>query len=66
VRSAGLPDTLPAGIDVEDILQATRGDKKARAGQAEYALPTRIGEMNSARGRWSLTVSDVVVREILG
>jgi 3-dehydroquinate synthase len=66
VRSAGLPDTLPTEIDVEDILQATRGDKKARAGQAEYALPTRIGEMNSARGRWSLAVADVVVREILG
>ena len=65
IRSAGLPEKIPDEIGVDEILRATRGDKKARAGQAEYALPTRVGEMESAEGRWSVTVSDEVVRSVL-
>lgn len=64
VRAAGLPGTRPSSIGVEDTIAATRGDKKARAGHAEYALPVRIGEMSAARG-WSMPVDDDVVRAVL-
>jgi 3-dehydroquinate synthase len=64
VRVAGLPERRPPTMSVDDIVRATRGDKKARAGRSEYALPNRIGEMSSA-GSWSVPVDDEIVREIL-
>jgi len=57
---------VPASMRADDIVRATRGDKKARAGQAEYALPARIGAMTPAEGRWSVAVDEAVVREVLG
>ena len=65
VHAAGLPDTRPASMDVEAIVLATRGDKKARAGRAEFALPRRIGEMAAAEHGWSVPVSEDVVRAVL-
>jgi 3-dehydroquinate synthase len=65
-RSVGLGTTRSRSIAADDLVHATRGDKKARGGQAEYALPTRIGEMTSAEGRWSVSVDESVVREVLG
>lgn len=43
VRRAGLPDVVPGGLDPNEILAATRIDKKARAGAVEYALISEIG-----------------------
>lgn len=65
VRAASLPDVRPASISVDAILDAARGDKKARAGRVEYALPTTIGAMAAATRGWALPVSDAAVREIL-
>jgi 3-dehydroquinate synthase len=65
VRLAGLPDQVPATMAPEAILAATRGDKKARAGAVEYALPERVGAMASAGGRWSVPLPDRVVVEAL-
>lgn len=66
VTMAGLPDTRPAGVSIDDIVNATRGDKKARAGRAEYALPARIGAMAGASRGWSMPVSEDLLREVLG
>jgi 3-dehydroquinate synthase len=65
VVAAGLPDARPASISVDAILDAARGDKKARAGKVEYALPLAIGSMAGADRGWCLPVSDGAVREIL-
>jgi 3-dehydroquinate synthase len=65
VRAAGLPDSRPPTIDVDAILDAARGDKKARAGRVEYALPTRVGAMAGADRGWAIAVSDAVVRDVL-
>ncbi|MGH7632605.1 MAG: 3-dehydroquinate synthase, partial [Gemmatimonadaceae bacterium] len=43
IQRAGLPVNVPPGLDAEQILAATRGDKKAREGVTEYALLNRIG-----------------------
>ncbi len=63
---AGLPTTRPDHLDVESIMNATRLDKKSRAGAVRYALPTRIGAMAAGDGSWSLPVPDALVREVLG
>ncbi len=65
VERAGLPSSLPAGLSLNDVLAATHGDKKARSGSARYALPRGIGEMEAADGRWSVAVSDDIVRSAL-
>ena len=61
VRAAGLPDSPPAGMDRSAILAATRGDKKARRGAVEYALPARVGAMAGEGSGWSVSVADAEV-----
>ena len=58
---AGLPTVIPAGLDPTALLEATRMDKKARAGEVRYALPSEIGRMNEGAGRWTVPVPDEVV-----
>jgi 3-dehydroquinate synthase len=65
VERAGLPVHLPGGIDVAAVVAETHGDKKARGGAARYALPRGIGEMDPADGRWTVPVSDDIVRSTL-
>jgi 3-dehydroquinate synthase len=65
VHAAGLPDARPSSMDVDVIVHATRGDKKARGGRAEFALPQRIGAMAAADRGWSVPVSEDVVRAVL-
>lgn len=65
VVAAGLPAVRPPSIGVEDIIVATRGDKKARGGYAEYALPSRIGAMAAANRGWAVAVDDSMVRDVL-
>ncbi|MFL5616163.1 MAG: 3-dehydroquinate synthase [Gemmatimonadaceae bacterium] len=65
VARTGLPVARPADQAPTDILAATRGDKKARSGVVEYALPTRIGEMAGGEGGWGVAVADDVVLEVL-
>ena len=62
---ARLPSTIPAGIDPNALLAATKGDKKNRAGSVRYSLPRTIGEMESADGRWSVPVDDDDVLSVL-
>ncbi|MDB4876875.1 MAG: 3-dehydroquinate synthase [Gemmatimonadetes bacterium] len=65
VRAAGLPDVRPSSIAVDDVVTAARADKKARAGTAEYALPSRIGAMAGADSGWSVPVSESLVADVL-
>jgi len=66
VQAASLPDTIPPGLSIDEVVSATRGDKKARGGRAEYALPARIGAMAGAGRGWSMPVSEDLLREVLG
>jgi 3-dehydroquinate synthase len=62
VRRAGLPDGPPRSVSDRDLLEATRSDKKARAGTVRYALPERLGRMSpGADHGWSTPVSDDAV-----
>jgi 3-dehydroquinate synthetase len=62
VRRAGLPDGPPESVSDSALLEATRSDKKARAGAVRYALPERLGRMSPGpEGGWSTAVSDADV-----
>lgn len=41
----GLPTEVPPGLEITDIVDACRRDKKARAARAVFALPAAIGAM---------------------
>lgn len=66
VSRAGLPVTIPPGIEASAIIASTHSDKKARRGAVEYALPTRIGAMTAAGSGWSVPIADADVRAVLG
>jgi 3-dehydroquinate synthase len=65
VTRAGLPTHVPASLASDDILRATRLDKKARAGAVEYALPERVGVMANANRGWAEPVNDALVLSVL-
>ncbi|MEP6765446.1 MAG: 3-dehydroquinate synthase [Gemmatimonadaceae bacterium] len=65
VTRAGLPSTVPANQSIEAIIASTYGDKKARAGSARYALPSRIGAMAAADTGWSVAVPDDITTAAL-
>ncbi len=65
VEAAGFVRRRPASMSPERIVAATHGDKKARAGRVEYALPSRVGAMAGARSGWSIAVDDELVRAVL-
>jgi 3-dehydroquinate synthase len=65
LAAAGLPVTVPEGIDADRILEVMRADKKVRAGSVRYALPRAIGEMAGSSSGWTVPVDDAIVREVL-
>ena len=65
LERAGLPATRPPALSADALLAATRGDKKARGGVVEYALPRRVGAMAGEAGGWGVAVPDAAVREVL-
>jgi 3-dehydroquinate synthase len=62
---AGLPTKVPASLAPDEVLRATKLDKKARAGAVEYALPARIGAMAGADRGWAVPVDDALVMDLL-
>ncbi|HEU4629659.1 MAG TPA: 3-dehydroquinate synthase [Gemmatimonadaceae bacterium] len=65
LRRADLPRDIPPGIDPDIVVAATRSDKKARRGTAEYALPVRVGQMAGAERGWGIAVPEDAVRALL-
>jgi 3-dehydroquinate synthase len=65
VQAAGLPSAVPSGLAPAAVLDATRHDKKARAGAVAYALPAGIGSMAGAERDWAIEVGDSLVLDVL-
>ena len=65
LSSLGLPVTRPAGPSADEIFAVMRGDKKARAGTIEYAIPSRIGAMAGSDASYGVQLRDELVREAL-
>ena len=65
IKRLTLPTRKPAEQSADQILAATRTDKKGRAGMVEYALPARVGTMAGSDTAYGIRVPDDVVREVL-
>ncbi|MFI5231042.1 MAG: 3-dehydroquinate synthase [Gemmatimonadales bacterium] len=64
-RTAGLPTCVPDSMSSAAIIAATRADKKARAGEVEYALPAALGAMAGADRGFGVRVPDALVAAAL-
>lgn len=60
IKKAGLPIKLPAGLDIEAILESLQTDKKVKSGKVRFVLPEKIG---------AATVSEInsldLIRQVL-
>ncbi len=56
IQNAALPTQLPAGLDIEAILDSLQLDKKVKSGKVRFVLPTRVG---------AATVTDAVTPEVV-
>jgi hypothetical protein len=56
---------VPADLDPAHLVRLTHGDKKARAGRVEYALPVAVGRMAGEGSGWGVAVSDDVALAVL-
>ena len=65
LAAAGLPTAIPEHLAAGALISATRSDKKARAGEVRYALPTKIGAMAGEESGWTIPVDDAAVHEVL-
>jgi 3-dehydroquinate synthase len=64
LRDFGLPTTIPRKLSLARIRAATHQDKKARAGQARYALPVALGRMRPGAGV-TVAIGDEAVLDAL-
>jgi 3-dehydroquinate synthase len=46
LHATGLPEKLPLGIDIDEIVAHLQLDKKVRDGRVRFILPTEIGKVN--------------------
>lgn len=60
----GLPDRLPTDIERSALIGSMVRDKKNRAGQIRFALPTRVGRMRRS-GEWTTPVSESAILRAL-
>ncbi len=57
----GLPVIVPHEMGAQQIIQATRTDKKAKDEKPRYVLPRAIGEMHDFEGDYAAPVKEEVV-----
>lgn len=61
IEKTGLPTSLPAGLNIEEILVSLTADKKVKSGKVRFILPVKIGEANI-----SDQVTGDMIRQVLG
>jgi 3-dehydroquinate synthase len=60
IKKTGLPTSLPAGVDIDDIIETLETDKKVKDGKVRFILPEAIG-----RATITDRVSAKVIRDVL-
>lgn len=65
LKKSGLPVNLPDTLDLKQIIDIMKLDKKARGGKIEMALPKKIGEMAEISGSYGIRVEERVIFDVL-
>ncbi len=64
-KKADLPTDLPDYMDINDIIDIMKIDKKARRGQIEMSLPNKIGEMAEVNSNFGIKIEDELIKSVL-
>ncbi len=65
IRKAGLPTRVPADMDIKDIVNTMKLDKKSRGGQIEMVLPAGIGRMAQKNGSYGLRIEESLISKVI-
>ncbi len=60
IQKTGLPTEVPAMLNIDDILDSLKSDKKVKDGRVRFILPTKIGAVNITDD-----VPEAVIRDVL-
>ena len=61
----GLPIKPPSTLDLDQMINTMKLDKKARSGKIEMTLPKKIGEMAEINGSYGIKVEEELISRIL-
>jgi 3-dehydroquinate synthase len=50
IEKTGLPTEIPASLNIEDIIETLKTDKKVKSAKVRFILPTKIGEVIISEG----------------
>ena len=64
-NKADLPTNLPMDMDIEQIVDIMKVDKKARKGSIEMSLPEKIGKMADVDSNYGIKVNDKLILSVL-
>ncbi len=62
LKKARLPVEMPYEVDVEEIIEIMKIDKKARRGKIEISLPVSIGKMREIEGSYGIRVDEQAIK----
>ena len=60
ITKAGLPKTVPSMLEIDDILESLKRDKKVKEGKVRFVLPKTIGQATITDQVSSETVREVI------
>jgi 3-dehydroquinate synthetase len=60
---AGLPTSMPEYMNIQDIIDTMKLDKKSRGGKIEMVLPETIGRMAEIGGSYGLKTDESLIRD---
>lgn len=60
LTNLGLPVKIPAGMDLDRVLQVMKRDKKKSAGDVKFVLPEKIGSV-----QYGISVDENLVKKVL-
>lgn len=65
IKKAGLPTDIPKSMDIKEINQAMKLDKKSRGGSIEMVLPKSIGKMALSDSGYAHKLEESFIEKVL-
>ncbi len=65
LEKAGLPTKMPEEMDIKNVIETMKLDKKSRGGQIEMVLPKAIGSMSQTRDGYAHKIDESFIEKVL-
>jgi 3-dehydroquinate synthase len=64
LTKAGLPTSMPEYMEIQQIIDTMKLDKKSRGGKIEMVLPQAMGRMAEIKGSYGLKIEESLIGDI--